>query len=339
MQSSRFFGIIRQIQFITLILILLFSGFVVWAQESRQGYWLPPVDTLRIFIVYAEVSNDPDDPVSVNGWEEKEMPPDPDYLFDYQLVPGQEPEAVITRYYHQASFGRYVVLGDYYPDLISIDYGQLRGNGFDQVIEKIVKNTPDDIVSRHGFSINEGDFDLLSTSSYGKPKTFTSDSYIDMVMVIWRVNSKITTTMSAGFCVPGKRNFSIGDMMGTNSHSTFVMKDYTGYTIVRHEFSHLLLGGNNFHTGGSGAGTKTFMSSAGGYAMLSSWDKSSPVYNAFDRRRMGWKNPENQFQISARDPLSGNERDGDLSYGQEFENGSGEFILRDFVGTGDAIRI
>jgi hypothetical protein len=128
-------------------------------------------------------------------------------------------------------------------------------------------------------------------------------------------------------------------MKGFMSYSYFVNEGAANYVILRHEFSHLLLGGNNFHTGGSGAGTKTFMSSAGGYSMLSSWDRSSQVFNAFDRRRLGWKPPENQFQISARDPSTGNEIEGDLKYRQEFTHGSGEFLLRDFVSTGDAIRI
>jgi hypothetical protein len=294
---------------------------------------------LRIFLVFAELSGDPDDPVSVKGWEAGELPPDPGYLFDYQITPGQEPEGVITRYYNQASFGRYIVLADYYPEMISINFNQVKGNGFQQVIDTVKKHNPVDIITRHGFSVNNGDFDLLSTSSYGMPKPREPDSFIDMVMVIWRVNSKITTTNSAGFCSPYKRNYSIGEMKGMNSHSTFVMKSYTAYTIVRHEFSHLLLGGNNFHTGGSGAGTKTFMSSAGGYAMLSSWDKNSPVYSAFDRRRLGWKHPDHRYQISARDPLTGKELDADLLYSQEFDHGSNEFLLRDFVETGDAIRI
>ncbi len=321
---------------ISLIFSIPFSGL---AQDSRNGYWVPPYDTLRILVVYAELTNDPDDPVSVRGWEQGEIPPVPDYLFDYQLPAGKEPEGVITRYYHQASFGKYIVLADYYPEIISIDFKQVKGNGFDQVIERLMEVSGGDIITSHGYSVNAHDFDRISTSSHGQLKPLEADSYIDMFMIIWRVNSKITTTMGAGYCYPSKRNYTMGEMKGMNSSSSFVMKDFHGYTTLRHEFSHLLLGGNNFHTGGAGAGTKTFMSSAGGYAMLSSWDKFSLVYNSFDRRRLGWKHPENQFMISARDPLTGNEMNGDLKYDQSFENAAGEFILRDFVEYGDAIRI
>jgi hypothetical protein len=157
-------------------------------------------------------------------------------------------------------------------------------------------------------------------------------------MVIWRVNSKMTRHLSAGFVSPGRRMTKFGAMKGMNSYSSFVNKDYRHYTIIRHEFSHLLLGGNNFHTGGAGAGTKTFMSSAGGYSMLSSFDSSSPVYSAFDRRRLGWIHPGNRFPISARNPRNGEELNGDIAYGQTMK-ASGEFLLRDFVSYGDALRI
>ncbi len=319
--------------------ILILSG-PLSAQESRNGYWLPVEDTLRIFLIYAEVANDPDEPGTYNGWVPGELPPNPGYFFDHRLPAGQEPGGVITRYYHQASFGRYIVLADHYPELVSIDFEKVRQRGFEQVLDSIIRRNPADIVTANGYSVNRGDFDMLTTErGYGYPKKHEPDSMIDMLMLIWRVNSKMTRSTSAGYCVPGKRRLRFGAMKGMNSYSTFVNKGAANYVILRHEFSHLLLGGNNFHTGGSGAGVRTFMSSAGGYAMLSSWDRCSQVYSGFDRRRLGWKHPGHLYRISARDPLSGREVPSDLAYGQDFPHGSNEFVLRDFVRTGDAVRI
>ncbi len=319
-------------------LLILVSGTGARAQDSRNGYWLPVRDTLRIFLIYAEMADDPDDPRNIRGWKTGTVPPDPGFLFDHNLLPGQEPRGMVTKYYYQASFGKYIVLADYYPEIVTLDFNKARGRGFDQVLSLVVSDTAADIITEHGYSVNQGDFDFITTSRYGTPKTLEPDGMIDMVMVIWRVNSKMTRDLSAGFCATSGRMYPFKKMKGMNSYSSFVMKDYTHCTIIRHEFSHLLLGGNNFHTGGAGAGTKTFMSSAGGYAMLSSYDKSSPVYCSFDRRRLGWKHPGNNFQISARD-TDGREINADLLYGQEFTQGSGEFLLRDFVETGDAIRI
>ena len=322
------------------ICLALQAGGIIRSQDGRNGYWLPAKGTIRIFLVYAEALNDPGEPGPIGGWEPGKLPRNPGYFFDHELKPGDQPQGTMTKYYSQASFGEFLVLADYYPELISVDYQQMKSLGFGQVLDIIVKQTGDDVITANGYSVNAGDFDFFSVASgNGTPKASQPDSMLDMVMVIWRVNSKITTSSSGGYCVPYHMRYPFKSMKGFMSHSYFVNEGAFNYVILRHEFSHLLLGGNNFHTGGSGAGTKTFMSSAGGYAMLSSWDRSSQVYNAYDRRRLGWRPPGNHFQISARDPATGTELDGDLVYKQSFKHESNEFILRDFVTTGDAVRI
>jgi hypothetical protein len=321
------------------LLFLLLAG-TLHAQDSREGYWLPVRGKLRIFLVYAEVVNDPDEPGFIQSWEPGKMPRNPGYFFDHELRPGEQAKGILTKYYQQASFGEFLVLADHYPRLISIDFNKLKDRGFRQVLDTIMRQTGEDVITANGYSVSAGDFDFFSLASgHGAPKASQPDSLLDMVMVIWRVNSKITTSSSGGYCMPYHMRYPFKSMKGLMSYSYFVNEGASNYVILRHEFSHLLLGGNNFHTGGSGAGTKTFMSSAGGYAMLSSWDRSSQVYNAFDRRRLGWRLPENQYQISARDPATGKEIEGDLTYGQAFGHGSNEFLVRDFVTTGDAIRI
>lgn len=327
------------IHILIFITVVLHYAFPAAAQDSRQGYWFPPEDTLRIFLIYAEMVNDPDDPGWIRGWEQGKLPPDPAYLFDHRLGPGETPGGVLTRYYYQASFGKYIVLADHYPEMVSIDYNSANGRGIEQAMDMVFNVGGDDIRTANGYSLNRGDFDHMSTSRMGYEKKIAGDSLVDLVMVMWRVNSRMTKDASAGFCVPANRHMKVGGMKGMNAYSSFVNKDYTSFRIIRHEYSHLLLGGNNFHTGGAGAGTKTFMSDAGGYAMLSCHNNSSPVYCSFDRRRLGWKHPEHAFQISARDPEDGSEIEANLKYGAVPLHGSNEFILRDFVETGDAIRI
>jgi len=323
-----------------LTFILLFLTGTIYAQDSREGYWLPARGKLRIFLVYAEVMNDPDEPGSVSGWEPGKLPRNPGYFFDHELKPGEQAKGILTKYYQQASFGAFQVLADYYPDLISVDFKTMASRGYRQVLDSILQQTGEDVLTANGYSVNAGDFDFFSLAQgHGKPKASKPDSLMDMVMVIWRVNSKITKSSSGGYCMPYHMAYPFKSMKGFMAYSYFVNEGASNYVILRHEFSHLLLGGNNFHTGGSGAGTKTFMSSAGGYAMLSSWDRSSQVYNAFDRRRLGWKPGENLYQVSARDPATGKEIEGDLTYGQGFSHGSNEFLVRDFVSTGDALRI
>lgn len=311
-----------------------------FSQDSRNGYWLPVSDTVRILLVYAEVVNDPDEPGTVSGWEPGSLPPQPSVFFQPAIVEGQPITGMMTRYYHEASFGQYVLLGDYYPELISIDYSELKGDGFRQVMD-ILNNSPgDDVVSAGGYSLRAGDFDrFTSARGYGHPKEPVPDNLTDMIMILWRVNSRITTTGSAGYCAPASYPFKLKSTDGFNAYSCFVIKGANTYMGIRHEFSHTLLGANNFHTGGAGAGIKTFMSSAGGYAMLSTWERSSPVYNALDRKRLGWKPSGNRYDLSCRNPADMTGLNGDLVYGQAFDHGSNEFILRDFVTSGDVIRI
>lgn len=320
--------------------LLLFLAGTLNAQDSREGYWLPVRGKLRIFLVYAEVRDDPDEPGFIQSWEPGKLPRDPGYFFDHELKPGEQARGILTEYYQQASFGEFQVLADYYPKLISLDFNNMEGRGFRQILDTIMSQTEKDVLTAHGYSVNAGDFDAFSLGSgHGQPKTSHPDSLMDLVMVIWRVNSKITKSSSGGYCMPYHMRYPFKSMKGFMAYSYFVNEGASNYVILRHEFSHLLLGGNNFHTGGAGAGTKTFMSSAGGYAMLSSWDRSSQVYNAFDRRRLGWRPPENLYQISALDPATRKEIEGDLIYRQDFGHGSNEFLIRDFVSTGDALRI
>ena len=322
------------------LLLVLLAGQAARCQDSRLGYWLPAKGTLRIFLVYAEVVNDPDEPGYKEGWAPGQLPGNPGSFFDHDLKEGEEPKGILTRYYHQASFGAFKVLADHYPRLVSIDYNHLDGRGFRQVLDTIMNQTGEDVVTANGYSVNAGDFDFFSRpSGHGAEKPSQPDSLMDMVMLIWRVNSRITTSSSGGYCMPYHMGYPFKSMKGFMSYSYFVNEGASNYVILRHEFSHLLLGGNNFHTGGSGAGTRTFMSSAGGYAMLSSWDRSAQVYNAFDRRRLGWKHPGNRYSVSARDPITGKEVEADLVYGQSFGHGHNEFLIRDFVSTGDAVRI
>jgi hypothetical protein len=70
---------------------------------------------------------------------------------------------------------------------------------------------------------------------------------------------------------------------------------------------------------------------------MSASNNCSPTWNAWDRERLGWKHPDNQYVLSARNS-AGVEVNGDLKYGGELP-GDHLLVLRDFVTYGDAIRI
>lgn len=74
----------------------------------------------------------------------------------------------------------------------------------------------------------------------------------------------------------------------------------------------------------------------GGWSAMGLANSSLLCWNAWDRQRFNWKGTGNIYTISARD-MMGNEVNGDLDINNP--NDAGVFILRDFVTTGDAIRI
>ena len=127
--------------------LLFLIGEGVGGQDSRNGYWFPARDTIRILIIYAEMLNDPDDPGDIRGWKAASLPPDPLYLFDHELRPGVEPKGFLTKYYHQASFGKYIVLADYYPGMVSLDYNTTTDRGFDQVMNFVSSTNENDIIT------------------------------------------------------------------------------------------------------------------------------------------------------------------------------------------------
>ena len=71
---------------------------------------------------------------------------------------------MITKYYHEASFGQHIVLADHYPEMVSLEYKNVKGDGLHQVITHILANTGQDIETANGYSVNRVDFDMLSTA-------------------------------------------------------------------------------------------------------------------------------------------------------------------------------
>ena len=158
-----------------------------------------------------------------------------------------------------------------------------------------------------------------------------------MVMIIWRNINVYGLGDNSGFVSPG----DFGEIHGhaTDSYSMFRMGYEQPTVIIRHEFSHMLYGGNNFHTADAGAGSFTYFVITQGYSNMSNADRSSETWNAWDRERMNWKNPDNQYLLSARDGETQKEISGELAYGAAAPNENGIYMLRDFVRYGDAIKI
>ncbi len=326
------------------VFILLFYISNSYAQtNSENGFWLPVQDTIRVFLVFAEALNDSDyfQVTNVN-WQPGQMPINPGKYFDAQFN-SNNIQGYITRYFHEASYDKYIVIGDYYPNLIQVNFSQLKPQylTYQNIIDTLHRNNSLDLITSTGLSINSvSDFDAWRNFGLGAPKINSTDTLVDLIMIIWRVNSRLSggTNTNTGFAQNQFYIDTLKNKRGVNSYSEFVSWANDAEVIMRHEFSHLIFGGNNFHTAGAGAGTRTFISSIGGWSNMSSWDSNSQGWNAWDRWRLGWKNPSKQYLISGYNSQNNAETDFE-NYSLSNNPNGGEYVLQDFNSTGDAKRI
>jgi hypothetical protein len=308
-------------------------------QESRHGWYLSPHGTIRVLVIFAEIDWDVEpgkdpQPGGADHWPKGQLPRWKDDLFDPH--PRPLPTAKVSRYYHDISLGRLAVLGDYMDQLVVIRQSEHPGLTNAHGINRLVvaeANKLGQLRTQHRMSV--ADFDQWKRGGRpGLPKQQGPDdphSY-DHLMVILR-NS--TLTHGQGSVDPG----SPGPLFGyeSDSQSRFGAMNDLPFAILKHEFNHLFLGGNNFHSGGGNAASfqSYFMSLQGGWSMMGAANSSLLTCCAWDRDRLGWMPEGATHRIRARD-TAGRETNTDLD---PLAGDTGLFVLRDFVTSGDALRI
>lgn len=308
-------------------------------QDSRHGWYISPHGTIRVLVIFAEIewdvnpSRDPQ-PEGARHWPKGQLPTWKNDVFDPYPLP--LPKAMVSRYYHDISFGQYKVLGDYLDRVVTIresEHGDL-GNGHSMSRPAVeAANKLGTLRTANGFSVS--DFDLWKRRGRaGLPKEPGPDdphSY-DHVMVILR-NS--TLGHGRGSVDQG----SSGRLFGyeCDTQSRFGGMNALPFEILKHEFNHMLVGGNNFHSGGGNSPSfvSHFICLQGGWGIMGAGASSLLSCNGWDRDRMGWLPEGATHRVRARD-LAGREVNADLD---PLAGDTGLFVLRDFVTSGDALRI
>ncbi|MBX2981165.1 MAG: hypothetical protein WBB32_12485 [Flavobacteriales bacterium] len=304
--------------------------------DSENGWYLSPHGTIRILVIFAEIDydkNPKDDPQpkATANWPKGELPIWKDDLFD--PFPSEQPKAQVTRYYHEMSLGQFTVLGDYVDQLMIIRESEQRNlrNWSGMAWEEA--NKMGMLQTAHNLSIE--DFDMWTDGGRpGMPKLNVPDdphSY-DHVMVILR-NSSLTH--GQGSTDAGSAGLLFG--YPSDTQSRFGAMNSLPFAILKHEFNHLLLGGNNFHSGGGNAPTFTgyFIPVQGGWSLMGAANSSLLTASAWDRDRLGWRPEGSRFHIRASDRNDA-EVNGDLD---PLAGDTGIYVIRDFITSGDAIRI
>lgn len=304
--------------------------------NSANGWFLSPRGTIRVLVIFAEVDYDKNpskDPQPEGGdkWAKGQLPNWKDNLFD--PFPLEHPKAMVTRYYHDMSLGEFTVLGDYLAELVVIKESEQRNMRDWSAMAWEAANKQGALRTAHGLSVE--DFDMWTDSGQpGLPKVNRPDtphSY-DHVMVILR-NSALTHGL--GSTDAGSAGLLFGHPSDTQSR--FGGMHSLPFGILKHEFNHLLLGGNNFHSGGGNAPifTSYFIPVQGGWSLMGAANSSLLTASGWDRDRLGWRPKDSPFRIQAHN-ISGGAVNGDID---PLAGDTGLYVLRDFVPTGDALRI
>ena len=312
---------------------MLYQYNVFSQQNAHNGKWFSPYGEIRIFMVFADIVDDTNtSPVPL--WDSGCLPEYADEIIDDYT--SENFSCYISRYYSEASFGAFRVTGDYYPNLIELNNNDISGVGLEEVVEYLNDLPENDIVTHNGHHLT--DFDRWSINN---PRDYylkynIPDNKLDMLVIVWRHNSKYRKSRTGGSCsIPYNRTYPLKSFSDINGYAMIYSDEPS--KVLRHEFGHTLIGGNEYHSGG--AGTKAaghFLPNIGGYSILSSFNHNIESYNGWDRWRLGWKKPNKVFNISALD-THGNEISAEIEYDTSIP--TTDYILRNFATTGDVIRI
>jgi len=336
-----------------LLIFPFFFGSGLFAQlRLSNGVSLPARDTLNVLVVFAEIDYSAGPcPGNFTG---------PGFYTDWPVIegatqlperasafldpfPSSSPEGMISYYYHRASFGSYVIGGDYPDRVISLPCRDARPrspmvNEVLGILDSLDRFTPGGLKTRHGLTLSH--FDRWSAAMPGMPKPKVPDGSIDLLYIIWRNNRYLfgmETLPNSGYGVVRFQGRPFGPLKGVNNMASFNngsgLKQAFHITIAEH--LHGIFGGNEWHTAG-GVSRHTTLAMGLNYGATAQLFAPMLSVCAWDRYMMDWQHPEKRFLLSALD-VNGMEIPTDF-YGNP-GSAPQEVWLRDFISSGDAIRI
>lgn len=328
-----------------LFLLCILPGFFVQAQfKSWDGAGISPYKTYRCLNIYiniiydvtrdTEPSNKRWKPATIEGVN-VEMPPFAGYYFLPDTMNVQQSPGSLTKRFYEASFGHFNLLGEAVS--VNVRQSNISESGrfsWRQALIYAVKL----INEKGGLTGN-----TLNGKGHISDFSMDGDRKIDIVNIMFRNSSKVGGNLPSGGMSGGNLNLDIlveGVKADANSYTVQHLgsDDVTSgnTTILDHELAHKLLGGNEFHaSGGNHFSTYsmcTFMGIQSGYGMLGGGRSSLVCVNGYERWRLKWTSPKyNPEKI----PIQASGETSDITQ----NDGEHTFYLRDFITTGDAIRI
>ena len=324
--------------------------------KSSDGVYFPTQGTFRALTIFVNIIYDQTptmDPCfnsssavwssSLNNVINENPPSYMLNLFDKEIMPTSI--GVVTRLYAESSFNQLMILSDFI--IVNINQSQITPNNSGESFSiGVLVNKVISYINNNGFQTyyghnNAAEYDKFTPTIAGLPKTLQSDAKIDLACFLLR-----NTTNTYG----GVKNGSGVTYYGYNSTEKLIINgqqyDFNALTyqcvgtgdittskkgILTHEFAHLFLGSNEFHTSGGTTNNdsyyNSFINKQYGYGLFNGGLLSC---NGYERWRLGWHHSANNAYSIASNNVS-----------SDIEKFTGErvFTLRDFITYGDAIRI
>ncbi len=276
-------------------------------------------------------------PATIEGINNQSIPTYLEDFIDVEIANGN-PNGALTRLYYESSFGALVILGDFI--VVNIKLSNLT-----QSNPGLSFNIQDKRTDVLNFINENGGLNTLLGHNAISDFDSDGDGNIDLIQFLWR-----NTTFNYGGVSWGSGYSGVGfeyhikvNGIRFEQRSSYSNQGVGNGSnplnpngIVVHEISHQFLGGNTFHTSGgnhySGGQTNTWFGLEGGFGLMGAYNSGLVSCNGYERWRLHWTSPvynPNNHLIQANGIPS------DISKA----DGSKTFVLRDFVTTGDVIRI
>ncbi|MBI1938039.1 MAG: T9SS type A sorting domain-containing protein [Ignavibacteriales bacterium] len=272
------------------------------AMQSK-GRWLPSEGTINVLIVFAEFPDDNYD-IYNTRWVKGSEPQNMSNWVD-QTWSSSSTQGSLTHYFNDMSGNKLHFIGKevhvtapHTRDWYMTNYTSSRRGYIQKEIIQQLDATWD--------FAEFDNWDYISDYTYNN----TSDTYVDMIIFVWRNISQdlidpdqglIDFNFTSNFAdLGGIGNINVDNNQrkvatwfgGGNSTpygSGVSVRNYLTEDPFRntiHEFSHYLIGNNNYHNG------------FGFWGMLSAWGIRSYVANAYERYRLGWVADSTNYTIS-----------------------------------------
>lgn len=344
---------------VSVILVIMVNA----QYETRFGDYCSPRDTLRVLSIFIHIDYDlcPEcDPVkyptpnwpgalgnSVNVGGPIYLSNYIDTEFDPDNITGK-----LTKRFAEASFNQFIVLSDFVVVNIKQSFIEPSGESFnmhalrDSAISVINGLGGLKTIYGHNSILDYDGSEISDRHRFQEKTTYYNDS-IDFIQFYLRNTTSHYGTVynggrtDVGACkiknpliIDGIPHFNdMGFMAGRIANND--LSNPSKQPVDVHEIAHNLIGMlNSAHMGGGapvGSGNVVTLNfNNGGWSLLGSANSSLVSCNGYERWRLDWRGLDNQeYRIACQNQNS------DIVN----KNDPSSFVLRDFVTTGDAVRI